>query len=177
MGLKTLAVFSREAKEQETTFVPRELKDRSWEFIDTRHITRAEGTDFVCVSGCWGLRITWVHSRLFEWQEARHASGQAAPTIGAEVPAFRCEACICLPLPPRMVTLSSGGFLRSPLSCSLSLTWIADLIPTFSPRVLTGFFYAFSLGTTARNDLSLFQFPFQNGREYVYLSSNYICKK
>lgn len=46
VGLKTLAAFSREAKEKDTTFVPQGTQRQTWELMDSGPIPWAEGTVF-----------------------------------------------------------------------------------------------------------------------------------
>lgn len=175
MGLKTLAALSREAKEQETTFVPRGLKDRAWEFTDTRHMTWAEGPAFACFSGCSGLGRTWVHSRLFEGEE----TGHAAPSTGAEAPTLRGERWA----PPTDLPSRVAGHLqgwRLPHVHTLLPTESCNELQTRSLFSVQGHWWDVSPNFPSNRQLEMTS-PFSNpplksDREYAYPSSNCICK-
>lgn len=164
MRLKTLSAFSREAKERETTLVPRGLKDRAWELGDANTWPEWKALFLVRFSGYWGPGRTREHNHLLEWEETRPAPGHPA---SAQMQRDPCLEVTAVPsdLPFRVATFRTAGS-----SCPHCLAhWVlqetAALIPVFSPRTRMGFRYESALDPTAGDHLSLLQSSFENGRE------------
>lgn len=103
----------------------------------------------------------------------------------AHVQRYPCLEGIPVPadLPPRVATLRDGAFLTSIHALSPTESCMNSRPdPCFPSKGTDGilvwiFFRTDSHCKQHRNDCSFFQFLFESGREYVYPSSNCICKK